>query len=139
MDFKEYNLNPTGKKSADCVVRAIATATGQNWLDTFNGLCNISKEVFAMPSEKKVYSKYLKDNGWNMQKMPRQQKGWNMCGNGDSSPRMGRLTVEEFINKNPKGTFIVSVARHLTCIKDSVLLDTWDCSYKSVGNYWIKL
>ena len=41
----------------------------------------------------------------------------------------------------PKGTIICSVSKHLTCIKDGVLYDTYDCSRngtRCVYGYWYK-
>ena len=37
-----------------------------------------------------------------------------------------------------KKTLIISMANHLTCAKAGTLIDTWNCSQKSVGNYWTK-
>ena len=31
----------------------------------------------------------------------------------------------------PKGTLIVRVSKHLTCVKDGVLYDTYDCTRES--------
>ena len=33
--------------------------------------------------------------------------------------------------------YIVKVANHITVVKNKELYDTWNCSNKSVGNYWI--
>ena len=35
------NPNPLGKQTGDCVVRAIAIATGQSWRDTYRELCKV--------------------------------------------------------------------------------------------------
>ena len=49
-----------------------------------------------------------------------------------------RYTVKEFIDElaKPKGTYIISIANHLTLVINKKLVDIWDCSRKSVGNYW---
>ena len=49
-----------------------------------------------------------------------------------------RYTVKELIDENPNITMVISVANHLTCAIKGTLYDTWDCSHKSVGNYYIK-
>ena len=39
----------------------------------------------------------------------------------------------------PNGTLIVKVSRHLTCVKDGVLYDTYDCTRdgeRCVYGYW---
>lgn len=123
MIFTKLNVNPKGRKTGDCVVRAIAKAMNQSWEDTLCDLHKVALKHYAMPNDKCTYDKYLTANGWTKEKMPRFS---------DNT----RYTVKEFLNENPKGTFILSVAHHLTVAIDGELFDTWNCSSKSVGNYW---
>lgn len=125
MNYTVCNLNPTGKKVGDCVVRAIAKAEGKRWQEVYDGLCAIGRELFAMPNDKKTYEAYLERNGWFKLPMPRFE---------DNT----RYTVKEFADAHPKRTFIISVANHLTVVVDGTLFDTHDCSWKSVCNYWQK-
>lgn len=124
MKFVKTNLNPTGKKYGDCVVRALMKANGKSWAETYSDLCAIGLEMYAMPNDKAVYEKYLEQNGWKKQKMPRFE---------DNS----RYTVSEFSEENPKGTFVITVANHITTVVDGILYDTWDCGHKSICNYWV--
>lgn len=50
-----------------------------------------------------------------------------------------RYTLEEFCDElaKPNIIYIVKVANHITVVKNKDLYDTWNCSNKSVGNYWI--
>ena len=50
-----------------------------------------------------------------------------------------RYTLEEFATEiaEENKIYLVRLAGHLTVIKNKNLIDTWNCSYKSVGNYWI--
>lgn len=44
-------------------------------------------------------------------------------------------------NELPKGNIVVSVSGHLTCVKDGVIYDTYDCSRdgtRCVYGYWTK-
>ena len=125
MDFIQKNLNPSGKKKNDCVVRAIMYAERQTWFKVFDWLTEIARLERDMPNSKKVYEKVLERLGWKKQPMPRFH---------DNT----RFTVKEFADRNNKGIVILSVAKHLTIVDGKNLIDTWDCSYKSVGNYWIK-
>ena len=126
MQFIKYNANPTKRKTSDCVIRALATALGNTWEDTYRDLVDMSIKQGLMCNEKRAYTNYLKTKGYEMQKMPRRN---------DNT----RYTVNEFIDElaDPKATYIISIANHLTCVKDKVLLDTWNCSRKSIGNYWL--
>ena len=40
----------------------------------------------------------------------------------------GHLFCEMF----PKGSYILNMAKHLSCCVDGVIYDTWDCSDKCV-------
>lgn len=126
MIFQKTNINPKQwKKEGDCVVRAIATASSERWEDTYWSLCLLGKKKCMMPNSKLLYEAYLKQEGWEKHKMPKHSDGT-------------RYTVEELIDELPKKTLIISMANHLTCAKAGTLIDTWNCSHKSVGNYWTK-
>lgn len=125
MEFKKFNANPKGwKHEGDCVVRAIARATKEKWEDVYEDLCNIGKKKCRMPNSKKVYEDYLEKIGFTKNKMPKKV---------DNT----KYTIKEWIDENPKFTGIISVANHLTYVEEGVLIDTWDCSRKSIGNYWV--
>lgn len=32
---------------------------------------------------------------------------------------------------------VIRCVHHLTCVKDGVLIDTWNCGYKIINNYYI--
>lgn len=53
--FKEKNLNPSGKRTGDCVVRAIAYATGSTWERTYLELTMEGYEKRDMPSSNAVW------------------------------------------------------------------------------------
>lgn len=124
MEFKRFNKNPKEwKHEGDCVVRAISTAMNVSWDYTYMKLCYLGRKKCMMPNSKKLYEAYLKSNGWEKHKMPRHIDG-------------KRYTVEELVNENKDKTLIISMANHLSCSMKGVLIDTWDCRNKSVGNYW---
>ena len=125
MTFKKVNLNPTGKNVGDCVIRAIMRAEKNSWQKTFMELCRIGHDIYQMPNSKDVYRKYLNEKGWSKMPMPRFEN-------------RKRYTVRDFINEFNKGIYIIEVARHLTIDEDGVLIDSWDCGYKCVGNYFKK-
>ena len=126
MQFINYNANPKGRKTTDCVIRAICTALNISWKDCYISLVEFSIKQGLMCNDKRAYTTYLKAKGYEMQKMLRRK---------DNT----RYTVKEFIDEiaDPKAIYILSIANHLTTVKDKALLDTWNCSRKSVGNYWV--
>lgn len=124
MIFQKTNVNPKGWKTGDCVVRAISKANNTSWEVTYQQLCEIGLKKCRMPNDKQTYEALLKQYKWIKQKMPRHADGT-------------RFTVEELIDyiREP---MVISVAKHLTYSDGVALIDTWNCSGKSVGNYWIK-
>lgn len=126
MQFINYNANVKGKKTSDCAIRAICTALNTSWEETYRDLANYSIEKGLMLNDKRAIEGYLKVKGYKMQKMPKHED-------------RTRYTIQEFIDEiaKPYDIYILDIACHLTLVKNKVLIDTWDCSCKSVGNFWI--
>lgn len=128
MEIIRENMNPKDRRIGDCVIRALARATGYTWDETLDRLIVICHKVKDMPNSKRVYEKFLAQEGWVKQKMPRR-------------PDNTRYTVKEFLDEiaGPNELYaVISVANHLTYAENDTLIDTWDCSRKSVGNFWIR-
>ena len=123
--FHYYNENPKGRKTDDCVVRAIATATGQTWDDTLRGLTECAIKHKYMIHCPELYGKYLEERGWIKQKQPRKT---------DNT----RYRAKEFV-KNFNGVAVAHLGcQHVACIKDGQVWDIWDSSNEVIGNYWVK-
>lgn len=127
MKFIKFNNNPKNNITNDCVIRAISFATNKSWADTYKELAELGIKKGLMLNDKKNDRAYLKQLGFEKQSMPRRDD-------------RTRYTLEEFCDELAKDNqvYIVSVAKHLTVVKDKNLYDTWNCSKKSVGNYWTK-
>ena len=122
--FIFHNENPKGSlRSGDCVIRAIAKATDKHWDEVFTELARIGLEIKDTISSKPVYDQYLQELGYPMQKQPRKS---------DNT----KYTAAEFAKKFKRGSYVISLANHLSAIVDGRIYDTWNCSEKSVGNYW---
>lgn len=111
-------------KGGDCVVRAIAIATDKSYDEVFDALLALAqKERITKRRKKKstvsngvhrvTYDKYLKSIGWNW--VPTMKIG-------------SGCTVHLKASELPKGTIIVRLSRHVACVKDGVINDTYDCS-----------
>lgn len=125
MTYQECNLNPTGKKVGDCVVRAIQKATKQTWLEVYNDLCQLGATKYRMPNDKEVYEEYLLAKGFVKHKMPKDQNG-------------NRYPIHKLADELPNKTIVISISKHLTVVANGVLYDSWDCARKSVYNYYTK-
>lgn len=47
-----------------------------------------------------------------------------------------RMNGKRFSQEFSKGSYILNMARHLSCCVDGIIYDTWDCSDKCVYTAW---
>ena len=119
MRYCYLNLNPLGNTEPDCVYRAITLATQDNYTKIDQKLFYTSK-LYECDKLCVCCYKHLLDDYYKFKRV-KHCKG---------------LTVEEFAELYPKGTFIIRVSGHLTCIVDNVLYDIWDCRNEIVDIVW---
>ena len=128
------------KNVGDCVTRAICNATGKDYKEVYNRLKELAQEETTKQLKKhrggkrssvrdgvfmETWKKYLKEIGWVRR---------STITKGSSQ----RMHLNE--NELPNGNLIVQVSKHLTCVKDKVLYDTYDCTRdgeRLVYGYWI--
>ena len=117
------------KDVGDCVVRAIAIANNMDYKQTYQLVKKYNNgETPRNGVYKEVYIKLLKDLGW---------KWIPCCGRG-----VKKQNVHLHKDELPMGILICRVSKHLTCIKDGVIFDTYNCSRggtRKVYGYWIKI
>lgn len=121
----------------DCVCRAIAIGTGEDYKAVYDRLNQMSKtERTSMRKQgrssarngvyKQTFHKLLEEMGWTWH--PTMQIG-SGC----------KVHMRE--DELPKGRVIVSLSKHLSCVIDGVIHDTYDCSRgetRCVYGYWTK-
>lgn len=115
--YKYFNAHPKGLSVGDCVKRAITKATGKNYMEVQREL-NECKKVTGCSkfNEKKNWKYYLeKKLGAIKISFPAVQ--------GEE-----RMNGERFMNQYSKGTYILSMAGHLSVCVDGDIYDTWDCT-----------
>lgn len=120
--FKEYNAHPKGIKTTDCVVRAISTAMVKDYVECRREL-NQKKREWSFTSYKETEFLYKYFEG-KPRLIFKPVKG---------EPR---IKGSDFCELHPKGTYILKMAGHVAVCIDGVILDTWDCSYRSVYTAW---
>lgn len=115
-----------GENVGDCVTRAICNATGKDYKEVYDALSKLAGKSVRNGTPKSITRKYLAKLGWK----------WYACmGIGTG------CTTHLDKNELPNGILIVSVSKHLTCVKDGVLYDTYDCSRggsRCVYGYFVK-
>ena len=135
-----------GQNAGDCVVRAIANATGKDYKEIYDKIASMNKAYANSKRDrvarslrknvkgssprngvhKVIYRNYLDSIGWKF--VPTMKIG---------SGCKVHLKSDEL----PKGNLIVTVSNHVTCVKDGVLHDTYDCTRdekRCVYGYFIK-
>jgi len=129
--------------AGDCVCRAICNATGKDYKEVYEDLDKFIK--YHMEHSKRRKHKFKESSSVR---------------NGVPKP-LSRKYIEErlkwkwhplmtigsgckvHLNENelPKGILIIKASKHLTCVKDGVLYDTYDCTREGtrcVYGYWSK-
>lgn len=142
--IRRFKYNDGGRKSAgykgtanDCVTRAISIATKRPYKEIYN-LVNlyskkerISKKFRRQKSnarlgvKTKTLRKILEDLGWTFIPTMKIGSGCEM-----------HLNHKEV----PKGVIIVSLSKHICCVINGVINDTYDCSRngrRCVYGYWV--
>lgn len=120
MIYEYFNLNPAGKNVGDCTVRALSKALGQDWYTTYFGICIEGALRGDMPSANATWGSYLRRNGFRRELAP------------------DDVTVAEFADSHPHGTYILALSGHVVCIDDGTLYDSWDSGNEIVLYYWEK-
>lgn len=120
------NINPKGKKTGDCVIRALTVASGIDYHQVSDELYELSKKTGHTMFSKQTYEKWLAANGFIKHKQPRKPNGTKYT--------VGE--IKELVGENTSA--VVSVANHLTTFDGGALIDTWDCRSKTIGNYYTK-
>jgi len=117
--YYEPNEKAHKRGNNDCVIRAFTKALNKPWLEVFDGLVAIARKKQYIINSKPVYVKYLKDNNFVRNSIPIQP--------GKSKP-----TVREFALEHLKGTYILSVSKHLVAVVDGYYYDRWNCGNRKV-------
>ena len=126
--WKYYQPNKKDLKDdyGDCVIRALTKALDMEWLEVFDEIQPISREMQAPFNNKVCYEKYL------------EAKGFRYIGISNKKGTT-RPTVQSFAKDYDEScTYILRVAHHIVTVKDGYFWDTWDSGYKSLYGYWVK-
>ena len=130
--YTYYNANPKNKLGGDCVIRAIALATGQSWEQTVRELTELGIKHGLVCNDQKLYPKYLESKGFIQAKEPR-----DVCNR--------KMLVKEWMKEeeiypgNHKSIIVANVgSHHVTCIIDGTVHDIWNSSTQTMHKYWWK-
>lgn len=115
-------------KVGDCVCRAIAIADKRPYKEVYNELRKLMGKGNSPRNgvPKFIINHYLASCGWK----------WHSCSHIGDKNKI-HLTEEDL----PLGTLIVKLSKHLCCVKDHVIYDSFDPTREGrrmVYGYWSK-
>lgn len=116
------NSNPRGREVDDCVVRALAEATGRSWRAVYLALAVSGCEYGNMPDANDVWGGYLRSLGWIRGAIP------------DTCPDC--YTVADFAADHPYGRYVLCGRSHVVALTDGDWYDTSDSGQMPILYYW---
>ena len=124
MGYIYYCNNPKGKcRIGDCVIRAIAKATGQTWESTYINLVQHGMNMGDLPNSNEVAGAYLYEKGFRRYAIPYEKPD--------------DYSISDFCNDNRRGVFVLCTGTHFTVCIDGNYLDTWDCG-EEIPQFYFK-
>lgn len=118
--YRYYNLNPNHENVDDCVTRAITFATQGRY-------------TYAQVRKKLYHTAKLLDC----------KKLCPTCYSFAIQEVLGGvpvhcedMSVGNFADTHPTGTYLIRIKGHLTAVKDSVCYDTWNCLDRECDLAW---
>lgn len=118
--WRYHNSNPKKREVNDCVIRAISKAEDRSWDEVYSELSTLAQDQKILLDDMRFVEPYL-DSKYD-----------RVCYKCDGC----RMTVGDFIHRNQKGTYLITMQGHITCAKNGTLFDTWDCRDKIIWCSW---
>ena len=118
-NFVYHNENPSNKRISDCVTRAIKLASGLPYEEIRRKLFHTSRLLNCESSLCATCYSFL------IQEVL-----------GGVMKDCHGLRVGDFARLNPKGTYLIRIQGHLTCLIDGKIYDTWDCLDRMCDIVW---
>ncbi len=115
--YKYYNANIHNNFVNDCVVRAISTAEDKSWSETYDDLSRIAKKNGILLDDVNFVDPLLDYRYDRVRVMPNE-------------------TVEDFVDRYPMGTYLITMPNHITTVIDGIIYDTFDCRDRLIWNVW---
>lgn len=116
------NPNPLGKTVGDCVIRAVAIATGQSWRTTYRDLCRMGEYQGDLPNSNAVWGSYLREKGARQFLLP------------ESCPEC--ITVRAFAERYPEGIYVIGTGDHAVAVIDGDWYDIFNSGEATPTYFW---
>ena len=119
-----FNPNPTGAKTRDCAIRAVAKALDLTWEEAFALIAANAYQMGNMMDMDYVWGSVLRQQGFQRFTVP------NSCPDC--------YTLRDFAYDHPYGVFVVGTGGHVATVVDGDIYDAWDSSDEVPVYYWSK-
>ena len=116
--FRYWNENPQGEKHNDCVTRAITLASGLPYHKVRSKLRHTARLLDCVKLCPTCYGFFIQQV---LGGIPKNCEG---------------MTVGDFADLHPHGTYLIRIKGHLTCVKNGELWDIWNCLSKPCDLAW---
>lgn len=121
--FIQFNGNPCGKTTGDCVIRAISIVENKPWRSVYLSLCVEGYEKCTFGDDNQTWEKYLESLGYRRFDIP-ETKGYKLS---------------DFANSHKEGKFIVGTGSHAVAVVNGDIIDAWDSSEEKPVYYFSKM
>lgn len=115
--YKYYNANAVNRYTDDCVIRSISCATGKSWDYVYDYLSDIAQYEGTLFDKREFVINYL-DRTY--------QRLNNISG-----------SVGYVSGLFPDNTILITMSGHITCSKNGIVYDTFDCRNREAEYVWL--
>lgn len=120
--FVQFNGNPCGRSTGDCVIRAISVAENLPWRSVYLALCVEGYDTCAFGDDNRTWEGYLTQIGYRRFDLPENKN----------------YKLKDFALAHKEGIFIVGTGEHATTVMNGDIIDAWDCSEEVPKYYFSK-
>ncbi len=117
--FIQYNANPCGVNTGDCVIRAISIVTGMHPKKVYAGLCLFGYPCTIWGNVNSIWTEFLQSYGYTKH---------NISGQ----------TVAEFAADHPHGRYILGTGTHAVAVVEGNWIDSWNSGAEKPIYYFVK-
>lgn len=110
--YRPLNINPAGRRTDDCVIRALAKAFNVDWVTMYDYIAAEGRRKFDIMQANHVWIGWLERHGFKMFPIP------NTCPDC--------YTVRDFCREHRAGTYILGTGTHVIAAEDGDWYDTFD-------------
>lgn len=116
--FKYFNINPNGEKRNDCVTRAISLACDLPYPTIRRKLRYTAQLLDCCKLCVSCYEFLIREVF------------------GGTPVNCEGMTVDDFAELHPQGTYLLRMDGHITCLIDYTIYDIFDCREHRITNAW---